>query len=192
MNKDDEQLISDYLNGNASAFEALVGKYLKPIYNFLYQFTNNIPQTEDLTQETFIKAWKNIRKFDQSKSFKTWLFTVAKNTAFDYLKKKKTIPFSYFEDFDGNNSLEEISEKSISIDKIIDQRELIENLEFHLKHIPEQYRIILKLRYKEDFSLSEISEILGRPYNTVKVYHQRALAKLKKAFLEGKCIQDEK
>ncbi len=180
----DEQLIADYLNGDDFTFETLLNKYLKPIYNFLYQFTNNVPQTEDLTQETFIKAWKNIKKFDQTKSFKTWLFTIAKNTAFDYLKKKKTIPFSYFEDSEGNNSLEEISEESASIDEIVEQKELAKKLDSKLKLIPEQYRIILKLRYKEDFSLGEISKILGKPYNTIKVYHQRALARLKKTILE--------
>lgn len=184
MNQDDKQLIADYLNGDDSAFEALLNKYLKPIYNFLYQLTNNVPQTEDLTQETFIKAWKNIRKFDQSKSFKTWLFTIAKNTAFDYLKKKKTIPFSFFEDSDGNNKLEEISEESILVDELMEKKDLAENLEAKLKRIPEQYGIILKLRYKEDFSLGEIAEILGKPYNTIKVYHQRALARLKKALFE--------
>lgn len=184
MNQNDEQLIVDYLNGDDSAFEMLLNKYLKPIYNFLYQFTNNASQTEDLTQETFIKTWKSIYKFDPGKNFKTWLFTIAKNTAFDYLKKKKTIPFSYFENSEGNNKLEEIPEDSVSIAEIIEQQELAEKLEIKLKQVPEQYRLILNLRYKEDFSLGEIAEILGKPYNTIKVYHQRALARLKKAFLE--------
>ncbi len=184
MNQDDKQIIENYLNGDALSFEKILNKYLKPIYNFLYQFVNDVSQAEDLTQETFIKAWKNIRKFDRSKNFKIWLFTIAKNTAFDYLKKKKTIPFSYFEDSEGNNYLEGIPEESILLNEIAEQKELIEKLEIKLNQIPEHYRVILKLHYQEDFSLSEIAEILGRPYNTIKVYRQRALSKLRKVLLE--------
>jgi RNA polymerase sigma-70 factor, ECF subfamily len=185
MNQNDEQLILDYLNGDDSAFEELLKRYLKPIYNFLYQLTGNTAQAEDLTQETFVKAWKNIRKFDKAKSFKTWIFTIAKNTAFDYFKKKKTIPFSYFEDLEGNNKLEEISEEAVLLDEIMERRDLAEKLESMLRKIPEQYSIILRLHYKEDFSLGEIAEILGKPYNTIKTYHQRALTRLKKVLLEG-------
>lgn len=185
MIKSDEELIADYLNGDDPSFEKLVKRHINPLYNFLHQLTGDVAQAEDLTQEAFVRAWKNIRKFDQTKSFKTWLFAIAKNAAFDYLKKKKSIPFSYFENPEGNNNLEEISDESILMDEIIARKDLVEKLEIKLKQIPETFAIILKLRYKEDFTLGEISEILGKPYNTIKVYHRRALERLKKAFLEN-------
>lgn len=185
MNKNDEELIADYLSGDESAFDKLVRQYLNPLYNFLRQLTGDVAQAEDLTQEAFVRAWKNIRKFDQTKSFKTWLFAIAKNAAFDYLKKKKAIPFSYFENSEGNSKLEEIPEESTLMDEIIARKDLAEKLEIKLQQIPETFAIILKLHYKEDFTLGEIAEILGKPYNTIKVYHRRALERLKKAFLEN-------
>src|SRR5665647_1906978 len=106
MKKTDEQLVVDFLAGDDESFEELVHRYLKPIYNFLYQFTQDRDSLDDLTQETFVKAWKNIRKFDQDKSFRVWIYAIAKNTAYDFLKKKKTIPFSSFEDEAGNNMME--------------------------------------------------------------------------------------
>lgn len=176
---DDKKIVENLLNGNNEAFSEIVSKYLKSVYNFIYSLTRDFSSLDDLTQETFIKAWKNIKKFDKDRSFKTWIFTIAKNTAFDYFKKKKTIPFSNFIDEEGNNKLENISDNNILPDEILERKNIAEIMEGKLKEIPEKYRIILTLHYKEDFSLSEIAEILDKPYNTIKSGHQRALKKLK-------------
>jgi RNA polymerase sigma-70 factor (ECF subfamily) len=176
----DKEIIENFLNGDDNCFSDILGRYLKPVYNFLYQLTSDNSAIDDLTQETFIKAWKNINKFDRNKNFKAWIFTIAKNTAYDYFKKKKTIPFSNFIDEEGNNKLENISDNGILPDEILDRKDAAEMMEKKLKEIPEKYRIILTLHYREDFSLYEIAEILDRPYNTIKSGHQRALKKLKK------------
>lgn len=188
MELDDNQLVKNYLEGNDKAFEELVKKYLKPIYNFLYRMAGDRQTAEDLAQDTFFKAWKNLRRFDQDRNFKTWLFTVAKNTAFDFFKKKKGLPFSTFTDDEGKNWLENMAGENILPDEILAREDITKELEEKLKEIPEYYRIILLLRYKEDFSLREITEILGEPYNTVKSRHQRALARLKKAILSDYCV----
>jgi RNA polymerase sigma-70 factor, ECF subfamily len=180
MENDDKKIISEYLAGKNDNFPELVGKYLRPIYNFLYQFTKDKNQADDLTQETFIKVWKNLKRFDQSKSFKTWLFTIAKNTAYDFFKKKKALPFSNFIDEEGNNQLENVADDNIFPDELLMKAEAANILEEKLKQLPEHYRIILTLHYKEDFTLDEISEILKIPYNTVKSQRQRGLKELKK------------
>ncbi|MDR3558894.1 MAG: sigma-70 family RNA polymerase sigma factor [Candidatus Pacebacteria bacterium] len=186
MLPDDKELIEKYLDGDDSAFSELLDLYLKPTYNFLYRFTGNAAATDDLTQETFIKVWKNLKRFDRGKKFKTWLFTIAKNTAFDYLKKKKTIPFSSFTGEEDNNYLENISEDSALPDELLEKKDLAEELDGKLKQLPKQYELILVMRYKDDFSLAEIAEILELPYNTVKSQHARALAGLKKILEDGK------
>ncbi|TSA45278.1 sigma-70 family RNA polymerase sigma factor [bacterium] len=188
MGLNDNQLVKNYLEGNDEAFEELVKKYLKPIYNFLYRLTNNQVVAEDLAQDTFLKVWKNIRRFDQSRSFKTWIFTIAKNTAFDYFKKKKELPFSTFTDEEGESWLENIADENILPGEILERKNIAEELEEILKKLPVHYRTILLLHYKEDFSLHEIAEILSEPYNTVKSRHQRALSKLKKAILSDECV----
>jgi RNA polymerase sigma-70 factor, ECF subfamily len=208
MQKNDKNLVENFLAGDDSAFESLLKRYLKPIYNFLYQLTGDRSALPDLTQITFIKAWKNLRRFDprrsrfatlrgrQNKSlapyrtegsgsgFKVWLFAIAKNTAYDHFKKKKTLPFSFFENNEGHNKLEEIEEDKLLPDEILERQDIIRELEEKLKELPKNYRIILLMRYKDDLTITEISEIIGVPYNTLKSRHQRALAALRKKFLE--------
>jgi len=179
MHAQDKQLVGKFLSGDGQAFEKLLNKYLKPVYNFLYQFTQDSSTTDDLAQITFIKAWKNISRYNPQKSFKTWIFTIAKRTAFDHLKKRKAIPFSMFMDSEGYNALEEIDENKLLPDEILEREDLAKDLEKKLDEIAPALRTILILRYKEDFSLSEISEILDEPYNTTKSRHNRALRKLK-------------
>jgi RNA polymerase sigma-70 factor, ECF subfamily len=185
MDLSDKQLIENFFSGDDVAFEELVKKYLRSVYNFLYHFVRDREALDDLTQETFIKAWKHIEKFDRSRNFKVWIFSIAKNTAYDYLKKKKSIPFSTFTDDEGNNKLENISDDSILAEEFLIRADSAKILKEKLKKIPDIYRIILIMHYKEDFSLQEIAKILGQPYNTTKSQHQRGLIKLKEIFLEN-------
>lgn len=183
MEKSDKNLVEEYLDGDESAFSGLLNKHLKPVYNFVYRFVNEAQTANDLVQETFLKAWKNIKRFDTGKNFKTWIFTIAKNTTYDYLRKKKTIPFSNFIDEEGNNKLENISEDEILSDEILNRKNIAQEMEKKLNEIPEKYRIILTMHYKEDFSLQEIAQILGEPYNTIKSRHIRGLKKLKELII---------
>jgi RNA polymerase sigma-70 factor, ECF subfamily len=183
MSEIDNKIIDDSLSGDEKAFAEIVKIYLKAIYNFVFRLTGDRDAAEDLTQETFVKAWKKLKSFDQSKSFKTWLFTIAKNTTFDWLKKKKEIPFSNFADEEGESWLENVADENILPDEILERSDLADELEKILEKIPPHYRVILLLHYKEDFSLHEIAEILDEPYNTIKSRHQRGLIKLKKALI---------
>lgn len=176
----DKKSIERILTGDASAFSGILNRYLKPIYNFSASLTGDFEAAEDISQETFLKVWKNLKHFDQNKSFKTWIFAIAKNTAYDHLKKKKNLPFSYFENEDGTNPLTEIAGNDMLPDEFLERKDAAKILEKKLRGVPEHYRTILILFYKEDFNLREIAEILDLPYNTVKSRHSRALAKLKK------------
>jgi RNA polymerase sigma-70 factor (ECF subfamily) len=181
MPQDDRQLIADSLLGDDEAFVRLLSKYLPSVYNFIVQLTRDRIVAEDLAQETFIKAWKNLARFDQKRNFKTWLFAIAKNTTYDFFKKKKSIPFSFFEDAEGQSTLDMIDDETVSPETLLEKEEKKEVVEAALENLSEQYRVLLTLAYREDFSLTEISEILGAPYNTIKSRHQRALKLLKQA-----------
>lgn len=182
---DDAELIAEYRLGNEDAFGQLLQRYLSPVYHFVFQLAGDRSAAEDIVQETFIKAWKHLARYDRSRSFKTWLFAIAKNTAYDFLKKKKSFPFSSFEDEEGNNILEEsVSAETLLPDEMLERKDAADELEAVLREIPERYRSLLLLAYKEDFSLQEIADILGEPYNTIKSRHGRALKRLKQAFLE--------
>lgn len=184
-NCEDKNLIEKFFVGDDTAYPTLLKKYLQSVYNFLHLFVRDSDTLDDLTQETFIKAWKNLKSFDTEKNFKTWLFTIAKNTAYDFLKKKKTIPFSSFENEDGNNVLENIKTEDILPLEILEKTEREQTFEKKLEQLPADYRTLLLLHYKEDFSLQEISQILAIPYNTIKSRHLRALANLKEVLLSS-------
>lgn len=184
MELTDKQLIEDFLAGDDASFELLVKKYLKPVYNFLYRLTGgDVALTDDLTQEAFLKAWKNIKRYDLEKNFKVWIFTIAKNNARDAWKRKKTLPFVLFENSDGYNKLDEVAEEKPLPDEILERIESAGELDVKLKKLPKKYQSILLMRYKDDLSVAEIAEVLSIPYNTVKSQHQRALGLLKNELL---------
>lgn len=91
QNYSDEQLIARYLKGDEESLEFLIKKYLQPIYNFVCRYVDNEGNAKDITQEIFVKVWKNLKKFDQKRNFKTWIFSIAKNASIDFLKKEKNL-----------------------------------------------------------------------------------------------------
>jgi len=181
----DSEIIANYRNGNKESLNILVGRYLNLIYYFTYRYVGNAEEAEDITQDVFVKAWSNLKKFDQEKSFKTWIFSIAKNTALDWLKKKKAIPFSNFENAEGENFLTEtLADPACLPPELFEKAEIAEKLNLALEKLPPKYRMVLFLRYNNDFNFREISESLGEPLDTIKSQHRRALIKLKELLTE--------
>ena len=165
MNRTDEQLVADYLGGDEKSLETLFRRWLKPIYSFSYRYTNANKDAEDIAQDVFVKTWKNLKKFDRNRKFKTWIFQIAKNTCIDWQRKKKSFPLYSAENIkDPAPSPAPVSE---SLDKI-------------LERLSPKYRMVLFLRYNDHFTFREIAESLGEPLNTIKSRHRRALIILKK------------
>ena len=81
MHRTDEQLLNDYLFGDEKSLELLIRRYLKPIFGFVYKYVRNSPDAEDITQEVFVRIWRNLKKFKKEKKFKTWIFAIARNSA---------------------------------------------------------------------------------------------------------------
>ncbi len=180
MSRSDQQLIADYLAGDEKSLEILYSRYLKPIYSFAYRYVGGGHDAEDITQEVFVKTWRQIKRFDQSKSFKTWLFSIAKNAAIDFLKKKKTIPFSEFENEEGENALTEaLADPNPLPQEILERADMAQVLNTAMDKLSPEYRMVLFLRYNDHFSFQEIADSLGEPLYTITSRHRRALIKLK-------------
>jgi len=185
MRRSDQQLVADYLSGDEQSLKFLVERYLRPIYGFTYRFVNGAQDAEDVTQDIFVKVWRHIKQFDQEKSFKTWIFSIAKNAAIDFLKKKKTIPFSEFENEDGENTImENLVDSSPLPSELLERSDLKEMLAKAMEKLSPKYRMVLFLRYNDHFTFREIAESLGEPLHTVKSRHRRALIMLKKFLTE--------
>jgi RNA polymerase sigma-70 factor (ECF subfamily) len=177
----DENLITHYKKGNKEVFKFLIDRYTSPIYNFSAQIVGK-DNAADIVQEVFIKIWKKIDKFDQSKSsFKTWIFTIAKNTSIDFLRKKRSFTFSSLENIEEKSTFEErIMDEEILPDEVIQKIQDKEFLNKILEVLSVEYRTVLTLHYQEEMTFEEIAEILNKPLNTVKSYHFRAIKKLRK------------
>ncbi|MCX6800267.1 MAG: RNA polymerase sigma factor [Candidatus Falkowbacteria bacterium] len=173
----DRNLIISLNKGDLKAFDKIVVFYQKIIYNHLYRFINNADDAADLTQETFIKVYKNKDKIDLNKNFKSWLYMIATNTAYDWLKKKKRQP--NFEELDEVVEFETNSPQSSYYN--IEQLKIMD-LENALKAIKPNAENILRLYYEQGFTYQEIAEILNIPINTVKTNLSRAKKELLKKF----------
>ena len=181
MIRTDEQLISDYLEGDEIALSVLVDRYLSDLCSFAYALTRDIQSAEDIAQEAFVKAWKNMRTFVPGNSFRGWLFGIARNTALDLLRKRKDIAFSAFETRDGNNALlETVADTQPLPDELFVQAEDARYVTVLLEQINPQYREILSLRHTSNMTFAEIGQVVGRPLHTVKSQYRRAIAALQR------------
>ncbi len=178
----DSDLVSSYLEeGNEGALQILISRHLRSIYNFAYSIVGGAPEAEDVVQEAFVKIWKNLKKFDPEKGFRTWAFSITRNTAIDYLRKRKAIPFSYFDDEKEGKFAESIKDEESSAEEVFDMDYQDKEVAKAVDALPEIYREIISLRLAEDLTFEEMAEIMGESVNTIKSRHRRGVLLLKKA-----------
>lgn len=178
----DAALVAAALAGDGGAFEALVERYAAPVYKFAYGYVRVGADAEDIAQEAFVRAWRNLKRYDASKSFKTWLFTIAKNAALDAIKKRKPMLFSQIADeedaldalLEGRQSAGELPDAAF--DRSVTQADLSRLLHA----LPPAYRTVLSMRYYGSLKFREIAKELGEPIDTIKSRHRRGLALMRK------------
>jgi len=178
---EDNKLVANYLQGDERALQTLIRKYTAQVYNFVAQIIGRGQEAEDIAQETFIKVWKNLKKFDQSKKFKTWILQIAKNTAIDFLRKKKLpmIDLQFQDGEEGEDGLLQLPDNEpLAFDSLVlaEQAQVVQKT---IKSLPEIYRLVLTMYYVEELTLIEIAEVLGEPIETIKSRHRRGLGKLR-------------
>jgi RNA polymerase sigma-70 factor (ECF subfamily) len=183
--KPDEKLIRQYLHGDEASLEILIKRYLSLVYNFSRRYAGDPFKAADITQETFVKIWKNLRKFDTRKNFKPWILAITKNTALDWLKRREDTPLSAFEnETTGENYLEAIADNSPAADALFDAAETQKTIRGAINELPEKHRAVVRMRNDEQLTFKEIAEVLKEPLNTVKNRYWRALQSIKKKLSE--------
>ena len=186
-NKDFE-IIQEVLNGNVNAFENLVKKYEKMIYNLALSKLKNRENAQDLTQECFLRAYKMLRSYRTDAAFSTWLYRICQNLIYDFYrvnknKKNSEVPL-YIQD-DGEEYKErEIADISGGPPEIILREEKIKKIRELIESLPDDLRDIIIMRDLNDLSYQEIAESLDIEIGTVKSRISRAREKLKKHILE--------
>ena len=166
--------------GDADAFDALLARYQNRLYRYLLRLTADPAAAQDLFQETWLKVITRIDRYDESRPFEPWLFTVARNLALDHLRKAS--PESLDEPSEsGEPRVARIgAEGPGALDRLI-ERERRSLLERRLEELPALYREALTLRFEEEMSFEEIADVLSAPVSTVKSRVQRALAALRRS-----------
>ncbi|MCK9352260.1 MAG: sigma-70 family RNA polymerase sigma factor [Candidatus Paceibacterota bacterium] len=181
MERDDSQLIRDHLGGDERSFEVLMKRHIKAVYNFVYRLVPTNVDTDEIVSETFFKVWKNLKKFRAEENFTAWIFTIARNTAYDKLRKHRESVFSDFDTESGENFLSDTLADSEPLPpELFEKEENKKIIQELLERIPTAYREVLLLRYANEFTFDDIAKILGKPLDTVKSQHRRALILLRK------------
>ncbi len=180
--RSDADLVHAYHAGEEPALSELVRRYLSPVFRFLVHMIGDADAAEDVAQETFVKAWKHLRRFKTEKSFKTWLFAIAKNTAIDALRKKNPIAFSTLEKEDGPDIAESIADDQPLPDIVLDRERTKGEIDAALAELPPKARTVIVLHEAEDLTFQEIADTLGEPMNTVKSRYRRGVAALRLLF----------
>lgn len=170
--------------GDQVAFTFLLDSYWNEVYGFMLKRTENETDAEDITIETFSKAFDKIATYNPEFQFNTWLIAIAKNVHIDLLRKKKSSLFIDITDEEDNQAYNVADTTPSAEDELITEQNLSRLLQF-IKELKPHYQEVIQLRYFQELSYQEIAEQLGEPLNNVKIKLLRA-KKLLAEIIENK------
>lgn len=180
MDTDIEALVKKAQNKDRDAFGELFDLYYDKVLNYVFRRVLNTEYAKDITSNTFVKVLKNLNQFEWRSgpfSFSGWIFKIATNEVNQYFRKqnryKLIIDDPNFKELGGNNKLAEEIEKKIDNDKHL----LILNKA--IRQLKPIYQDILHLKYFEEMSYEEISQVLNKNESTIRVYSKRAKEELR-------------
>ncbi len=173
----DIELMRRVKSGDDSAFTELMKRHYKSIMNFIYRFTNDRNDSEDLAQEVFLRVYRSVKEYKPQAKFSTWLYKIATNVCLTELKLKRRMT---------NVSLDEIQENKHDIGDstspngydLINRRDIKDTIFQALNSIPERERISIILCKYEGFSYDEVADVIGCTVGAVKTYIHRGRMKL--------------
>lgn len=170
---DEARIIAAVLGGEVNAFEPLIAKYEKPIFNLMYRTTGSVDEAVELTQEAFLKAYDKLEQFERGRNFFSWLYALAVNIGRDYLRYKKRNPPSIHDN--PGHSVEHAEAGPEDPRLTEDYQSLLKALE----QLPIDYREAVVLRYREERSMKEIADMLNLSVSGAKMRVHRGLEKLR-------------
>jgi len=174
--------IKQVLKGDQNAYADIVNLYQHKLYQICYRMLGNKQEAEDIAQEAFVRAYINLHSYDQKRKFSTWIYRIATNLCIDRIRKKKP---DYYLDAevagtDGLDMYSQIAADEKLPEDVVAQMELQERIQYEISRLPDKYRSVIVLKYIEELSLQEISEILDMPLGTVKTRIHRGREALRK------------
>lgn len=171
----DEEIVIEIKNGDKEKFGILINRYIDKLKRYATKFMQNRVDIEDLVQDVFIKAYQNIKDFDESRRFSPWIYRIAHNEFVNQIRKKITQKIMFI-DFDTFFPHPEATEKT---DRDTEKFFTENILEKYLNQLDDKYREVLVLYFYEEMDYKQIGEVLFIPVSTVGVRIIRAKEKLK-------------
>jgi RNA polymerase sigma factor (sigma-70 family) len=182
--KTDERLVREVGRGDDRSLEQLITRHFNPLLKFSLKFVSTIDEAEDIVQDTFLKFWRHIDRFRSGNKFRPWIYTIARNTALDHLKRRRSMVFSQLDDIKNDIPFTETIADNEPIPSMIHENmQLANDLDNAFTNLPLDHRVVLVLHYHEDMTFQEISGAMKIPMNTVKSWHRRALFRLRPYFV---------
>lgn len=176
----DEDLMERFQDGCEESFNLLVQRFKDRLHNFLYRYTHNHQDCEDLVQETFLRVYSSRQSYERIAKFSTWMYTIALNLARSLYKKKKrkTTVTIHKDESDPDDCKMDLEDTNILPDDLLHQKMCMNELEKALPKLNEDFREVVLLRDIQQLSYDEVSEITELPMGTVKSRINRGRAQL--------------
>jgi RNA polymerase sigma-70 factor (ECF subfamily) len=175
---DDSGVVSAFLEGEQRAFDELVNRYQNRLLNFVYRTTGDRERAEDLVQEVFVRVYRHIHRFDRSRKFSTWIYTIASNLAKNELRNRSRNPLVLFQtirrNWEDDDRPLQFEDPGSRPDDLYRKRHLREVVEDAVDKLPPHHRNVFVLRELEGKSYEEIAEITSCNLGTVKSRLNRA------------------
>ncbi|MBD0321698.1 MAG: sigma-70 family RNA polymerase sigma factor [Gemmatimonadetes bacterium] len=181
----DHELVTRAQQGSEKAYRELLGRFQRPVFSIIYRMIRDREQAEDLAQETFVRVFNNIDRYDPRYKFSSWIFKIATNLTIDHIRRKELDTVS----IDGSRNAvtaEQIEATSITIaspdenpEELLEAKELGEEIETAIGKLRPEYRAAILLRHVDGREYQEIAEILSLPLGTVKTYIHRGRNELR-------------
>jgi RNA polymerase sigma-70 factor (ECF subfamily) len=199
----DGDLIQRFVEGanaaeSINAFNTLVWRWQKPIYNFILRFTGKRDEAGDLTQQVFIRVYRSLPTLKNRERFSAWIYQIAANLCRDMIKQRQRRKAFSLENLQENGALDEsvhpelalLSEASMHPDTVVSRNELRDIIQRALQAIPEEQRIVIIMKEYQGMKFTEIAEALGAPVNTIKSRMYYGLTALKKILTQWRMDEE--
>jgi RNA polymerase sigma-70 factor, ECF subfamily len=180
----DHDLVARAQQGSEKAYRELLGRYQRPVFSLIYRMVRDREQAEDLAQETFVRVFNHIDRYDPAYKFSSWIFKIATNLTIDWMRRKEVATVS----IDGSRyatTPDEIEASTITVaskdetpEELLEARELGSEIEQAIGRLRPEYRTAILLRHIEDRPYEEIALVMSLPLGTVKTYIHRGRKEL--------------
>jgi len=183
---DEEVIIKNATQGDPEAFEALVTRYEKGLYNLAYRFLSNPEDAMDVVQEVFLKAFQSLPNFRGESKFSTWIYRVCVNSCLDLLRKRPRFEMCSLDEpmrLEDSYLERQVADRGDTVQEIAERMDLGEKLLSILKDLDPHYRVIVILCDIQGYSYQETADILGISIGTVKSRLHRARNLLRNLFI---------